>query len=426
MRELSVFIEIGGKQTYAGSIRGNHPDSAVFSYAAEYREQEGSRPISLSLPFSEKGFTPEQTRNFFEGLLPEGFVRRCVAEWMHVDEKDYLSILAGLGSECIGAVKITERDTKEASPAYQKLSIEEVQALAKEGAAKSADLITKAHLSLTGASGKVGLYYDETAGQWYLPIGDAPSTHIVKQSHVRLKGIVMNEQLCMMTAGNLGLDVPDSFVINMGNAEDDNILFATKRYDRAVGEKDRKLRGLVLPYRLHQEDFAQAMGISSSHKYEHYGEGYLKKSFRLLRHYSANPMEDQLKLWDIEIFNYLIGNTDNHLKNLSLVYGKNLKSIRLAPAYDIISTTVYESSIRDMSVSVAGVYNIDDIKRSSFQREAENIGLGAGIAMKRFDYLAEEFERALKKAGNALADKGFETSKHLEKRILETGGVARL
>ena len=101
-RELSVFIEIDGTQTYVGSIRGNHPDSAVFSYAAEYREQEGSRPISLSLPFSEESFTPEQTRIFFEGLLPEGFVRRCVAEWMHVDEKDYLSILARLGSECIG------------------------------------------------------------------------------------------------------------------------------------------------------------------------------------------------------------------------------------------------------------------------------------------------------------------------------------
>lgn len=53
-------------------------------------------------------------------------------------------------------------------------------------------------MSQTGASGKVGLYYDEE--KWYLPIGEAPSTHIVKQSHVRLKRIVANEQLCLLTA----------------------------------------------------------------------------------------------------------------------------------------------------------------------------------------------------------------------------------
>lgn len=46
--------------------------------------------------------------------------------------------------------------------------------------------MTKAHLSLTGASGKVGLYYDTENSAWYLPVGTAPSTHIVKQSHIRL------------------------------------------------------------------------------------------------------------------------------------------------------------------------------------------------------------------------------------------------
>ena len=44
------------------------------------------------------------------------------------------------------------------------------------------------------------------------------------------------------------------------------------------------------------------------------------------------------------MFNYLIGNTDNHIKNLSLLYSEDLKSIRLAPAYDIVSTVIYKSS----------------------------------------------------------------------------------
>lgn len=426
MRNLSVFIELDGKQTYVGNIRGNQSDDAVFSYASEYKNNPNNRPISINLPFEEEGFEPGRTRIFFEGLLPEGFTRRCVADWMHVDEGDYLSILSGLGNECLGAVKITESDAEEIRPAYQKLSVEEVKNLAMEGAVEAAQLVTKAHLSLTGASGKAGLYYDGNADQWYLPVGDAPSTHIVKQSHVRLKGIVMNEQLCMMTAAKMGIDVPESFVINLGNAEEGDVLFATKRYDRVIGNESRRLQGQAVPYRLHQEDMAQALGISSVCKYEHNREGYLKKAFQLLQYYSADPIADQKKLWDMEIFHYLIGNTDNHIKNLSLVYGKNLGAIRLAPAYDIVSTTVYESSTRNMSIGIAGKYDIDDIGRSDFEKEAENVGLGTQMAMKRFDYFAENLEAALRSAGDALEEQGFEGAGRLAEKILRTGGIGRL
>ncbi|MCD8196973.1 MAG: HipA domain-containing protein [Lachnospiraceae bacterium] len=45
----------------------------------------------------------------------------------------------------------------------------------------------------------------------------------------------------------------------------------------------------------------------------------MSKMFRLLQLYPASPLEDQLQLWVICIFNYLIGNTNNHIKNLSLL-----------------------------------------------------------------------------------------------------------
>ena len=119
---------------------------------------------------------------------------------------------------------------------YKLLSIDDVKALAKEGVSKSTELITEAHLSLTGASGKEGLYYDAERDMWYQPNGDAPSTHIVKQSHVRLSDIVTNEQLSLTTASKLGISIPESFIINTGAARDEEILFATKRYDRMIPE----------------------------------------------------------------------------------------------------------------------------------------------------------------------------------------------
>ena len=55
---------------------------------------------------------------------------------------------------------MTDAESQEEVPcSYEQLSLEQVRALAQEGATKSAELVTKSHLSLTGASGKVGLYY---------------------------------------------------------------------------------------------------------------------------------------------------------------------------------------------------------------------------------------------------------------------------
>jgi len=310
----TVIIEKNGVSVPVGHIA-----NSGFAYDNAYLDGEAARPISVSLPLQKEAFSPQRTKCFFDGLLPEGFTRRTVAQWMHVSEDDYLSILAGLGKECLGAIQIVgEPDNTPAH--YQKLTLPEVQALAAEGATQSAKLVTESHLSLTGASGKVGLYYDAANNAWYQPFGTAPSTHIVKQSHVRLSGIVVNELLCLHTAKKCGIDVPDCFILDTGGVADENILFATARYDRPFIAESRMIDGLPRPQRLHQEDFAQALGIPAAEKYEPTDGMYLKNAFALLKHRSANPLEDQLKLWDLTVFNFLIGNTDNHLKNLSLLY----------------------------------------------------------------------------------------------------------
>lgn len=423
MRKLIISIEVNGENIVVGHITGNDFKDACFSYADSYLNNVENRAISISLPLQKEAFSSNSTRIFFEGLLPEGFTRRCVAEWMHADENDYLSILAGLGNECLGAIKILDENGTQVSAEYRKLSAEEVQKLAEEGATESAELVTKTHLSLTGASGKVGLYYNTEDDTWYLPYGDAPSTYIVKQSHVRLKKIVANEQLCLMTAKNLGIEIPESFIVKLDNLHDENVLFATKRYDRKENMDGRVINGFRIPYRLHQEDFAQALGISSFDKYERENAGYMKKIFDVVRNYSANPIEDQLKLWDICLFNYLIGNTDNHIKNISLLYSEDLKAIRLAPAYDIISTMIYENSTDNMAMSIGGEYNIEKINRESFENETANIGLGKKIAMERFDLMIEKFQNAINRAKKELEDQGYVEVNEIYKKIIRNGGI---
>ena len=410
-------MEIAGVLRHVGYISGNGTRDACFCYDAEYLISEYGRPVSISLPLREEAYSAEKTRCFFEGLLPEGFSRRAVANWIKADEDDYLTILSVLGRECLGAIKIVEETAAEEAPAYKKLTLNEVKKLAGEGATKSTQILLKTHLSLAGATGKVGLYYDDDKDKWYLPKGDAPSTHIVKQSHVRLEHIVLNEELCMLTAKASGLDVVESFIINTGEGKDSEILFATKRYDRMMNS-GRYIDGLQFPNRLHQEDFAQAMNIPASEKYETTPGQYLKRMFETIRTNCSDPIADQIKLWKMICFNYLIGNTDCHIKNFALLYGEDLKKISLAPAYDIVSTRVYNLS-NEMSFFIGNELRIEKLSWKDFAKAAGECGLTEKIARKAFDEVADRFESALKDSAEKLYDAGFKEARKLRNRILE-------
>ena len=220
MIRLDVYIEIKGDQIKAGEITGETSEDAVFTYDQGYVLSSSGRALSVGLPLQRKAFSPERTRSFFSGLLPEGFMRKRVSELAHVSASDYIGVLSDLGSECIGAIKVIDPEMKRVKPAYIELTEEEIADIAGEGVIEASELVMKAHLSLAGASGKVGLYYEPKTSTWYIPVGEAPSTHIVKQSHVRLDGIVTNEQLCLLAAERLGIEVPQSFIVDTGGHKD--------------------------------------------------------------------------------------------------------------------------------------------------------------------------------------------------------------
>lgn len=423
--ELTVSIEVNGEQNIVGYLRGHDYSDTTFQYDSDYMSCSGRMPVSLSLPFRGDAFDAVTTRRFFEGLLPEGFTRKAVAQWLHFSEDDYVSILHSLGKECLGAIRISDKDDSDDS-GYSRLSVRDVARLAGEGAVKSAEMVVGSHLSLAGATGKVGLYYDGAADEWYQPTGLAPSTHIVKQSHVRLDGIVLNEQFCLLTAKKCGIKTSNSFIVNTGKGNDREVLLASERYDRRITGSRKQINGLAAPLRLHQEDFAQALGISSSEKYEKLGDAHMKKAFDLLRRYSSSPIEDQLQLWNMIIFNCLIGNTDGHLKNFSLLYSPDMKSIRLAPAYDIISTVVYPASTRNMAFAVGGDYLIDDISEQTFRKAAKEAGLGEKMALGCLYTMLGKLEESMSESASILEEQGFSKVHSLQRSILENGIAGKI
>ncbi len=418
-KKLFVFIEMNGQKVFVGSLAGREYTDVVFQYSSEYLKLRHAMPISVSLPLQQEAFSSEQTRCFFNGLLPEGYTRRCVAAEMNAGDDDYISILENLGRECLGAIQILPSMDASDDFGYERMTEEQLHAFAIEGASSSATLMIKSHLSLTGATGKAGLYQDENDGHWYLPVGSAPSTHIVKQSHVRLSQIVANEQLCMITASKLGIRIPQSEILKFGDTDDRNVLFATKRYDRRMDSVIADSDGHKIPLRLHQEDFAQALGIQSERKYEKNQEHYLQKMFQLVATKTANPIQTQMELWRIVVFNYLVGNTDNHIKNTSLLYSESLESMELAPAYDLVSTIIYENSTEQMAMSIHGKYDIYEITREDFAAEAQENGLNVKICMQEFDRMKDLFVEKLLEVENEVNMQGFAESHMICEKILE-------
>ena len=99
MRELAVFLEMQGSLCHIGDITGEDFQVAEFKYSDEYLCMNERKALSISLPLTETPFSSERTRNYFEGLLPEGYSRTAVANWIKVDENDYLSILLNINNK---------------------------------------------------------------------------------------------------------------------------------------------------------------------------------------------------------------------------------------------------------------------------------------------------------------------------------------
>ena len=141
----------------------------------------------------------------------------------------YLRLLVFVGAECPDALRIESAKSAEVPYADCKLLRgDELRELIEGGADASTTLLRKTRRSLAGATGKVLLYFQE--GKWYEPFGSAASTHVEKQSHVRLQHNVENELLVLRTAERLGISTTKSFIIRCEGAKESGVILALQTH----------------------------------------------------------------------------------------------------------------------------------------------------------------------------------------------------
>ena len=153
---------------------------------------------------------------------------------------------------------------------------------------------------------------------------DRGATHIVKSFDARdYPELAANEYFCMRAAAHAG--IPTAKVELSRNRR----VLVVERFDR---KDDGTYLGL--------EDFCVLSGMRAHGRYD---GSYERLAMRIRDFVSPSHQREALDgLFSIIALSCAVENGDAHLKNFAVLYEDAEQAVRLAPAYDIVSTTPYQ------------------------------------------------------------------------------------
>jgi len=229
---------------------------------------------------------------------------------------------------------------------------------------------------------------------------------------------VLWEAVALRLAAKAGIPVPDWRIEQVLNKP----VLLLRRFDREQGQRPDSsscesgtsaIPGARIP-------FLSAMSMLGASDNE--SRSYLE-FVDALRRYGASPKQDMHALWRRIVFNILISNTDDHLRNHAFLY-TGPDGWRLAPAYDLnsvptdikprILTTAIDlddgSASLDLAMSVVGYFELDEGKArviaaevgkavTTWREEASQLSL----TRAEIDRMASAFEHEDLKAALSLS-----------------------
>ena len=292
------------------------------------------------MPLNDTLYGDAVVRPFFSNLLPDDLARQRLARYVGVSEKNPFALLEIIGGDCAGALSLyPEGKTPPSLTKRDYEPLEEARLSTILGLLSQRPLFVgekDVRMSLAGAQNKLAVVLIN--GHIALPKGSTPTTHILKPPMADIPESVFNEYFCMTLAKRFKIAAASADIRWAGDLP----YLLLERYDRTPDHLNR----------LHQEDFCQALSIAPELKYENEGGPSLKRCLSLIETNSLRPALDTLNFLRLVIFNYCIGNADAHGKNFSFLYQK--PSPILAPAYDLLSTSIYPQLSPKMAMKIGG------------------------------------------------------------------------
>jgi serine/threonine-protein kinase HipA len=356
---LKLDVYAGANLTGALARSQIEEESYLFGYADRSGDQDA---VSLTMPVvrdqydSMNGLLPIFDMNLPEGALLEK-LRNQFAKI--IPRFDSLDLLAIVGQSQIGRLRYATSGTVPADIPDQNLS----ELLAYAGAEDLfADLLRQyaEHSGISGLQPKVLVREAQSA----LPrLSHRASTHIVKSFDPReFPELAANEFFCTRAAKHAGIDVP------LLRLSDNRRILIAERFDV---QPDGRYWGC--------EDFCVLNGLRAHGRYDGSYEGIAERIAQFV------SLENQRRAFEqffaTVALSCAIGNGDAHLKNFAVLYEQPEAAVRLAPAFDLVCTTLYYA--RDvLALTLADSKSFPDRKRlTKFAHSSCNLGAARAIEL---------------------------------------------
>lgn len=309
MNERIKKIRVGVPSGNCGTLEKTHRFTFAYTHSAQSDHQ-----ISLSMPVRLPTYSQGVILPIFEQNLAEGYIREQITErlrkHLRIDDMLFLALQRDYG---IGRLNYQSDRFPAASAGKEDLA----EILRWNGSESLFKELVDKYLLQTSISGV----------QPKVLVGDNRATFntpnlIIKSGLDRYPGLAVNEFFCMTAAKKCGLIVPEFYLSY------DHSLFILQRFDL-------NKRG----DRLGVEDFSVLLGERTADKYT----GSYEVLANVIKMYCASPQTDLNFFFKLLVLSAVVGNGDAHKKNFAVIY-KDIKcpeTIRLSPAYDIVSTLPY-------------------------------------------------------------------------------------
>lgn len=318
MKKAALQVFAGSLLTGALNRSDREPDTIRFGYRQGTSSQDA---VSVTMPVrtdqydSMGGLLPIFEMNLPEGALKERLRMQFAKTIPEFDDLDLLSIV---GSSQIGRLRYAQREQLSESVPAQDLS----EILTYKG---SADLF--AHLLERFAiySGISGMQPKVLVREVALPekVTHKGATHIVKSFDPReYPELAANEFIC--TRGAAAAGIKTAHVQMSQNRQ----FLIVDRFDLT---QDGRYLGI--------EDFCV---LNARRAHGRYDGSYENIAKRITDYVTANKLTEAREQFALMVaYACAIENGDAHLKNFSVLYAQPEGEITLAPAYDMISTSLY-------------------------------------------------------------------------------------
>src|ERR1700678_3262735 len=314
-------IKVWTDAAEAGLLDRHGERGSTFAYLPG---MPAARAVSVTMPVRlESWSVPFGLPPLFEMNLPEGVLRERLRLAFAkatgtFDEFDLLSIV---GRSQVGRNRYTgDREHLHEDVPFQ--SVDEILER-KRGGDLFRYLLEKLP-SFSGISGGRPKFLVREEKPFAVSSSYRGATHIVKLWEPNeFPQLAANEYFCLEVARACGLEVPRYRLAEDGSA------LVIDRFDLRI---DGTYRGF--------EDFCVLNGRRTDEKYRGSYETSVMKRFGQFAN-STHVNEDMEKLFTLIALNCALRNGDAHLKNFGIVYDDVQGEARLAPVYDLVTTSVY-------------------------------------------------------------------------------------